>query len=107
MILAEPDATERFRFSGFLPSADFLAQLKMGLGKAAFSRGQYSDAERIFRALADEYPKAESAPEAVYWAGVSAYKADGNPSHLRETGIALRDKYPQSDWAKKGSVWVS
>ena len=27
LIIAEPDGTERYRFSGFLPADDFLAQL--------------------------------------------------------------------------------
>ncbi len=105
-IVAEPDGTERYRFEGFLPIDDFLAKLQIGLAKAAFSRGQFAEAENAFRALASKYPLGETAPEAVYWAGVSAYKATGSGEALQKTGLELHAKYPQSDWAKKGSVWI-
>ena len=106
LIVAEADGTERYRFSGYLPVDDFLAQLELGLAKAAFSCGQFQEAQRGFEALATKHPKSEAAAEAVYWSGVSAYKATGKPDPLKQAGTTLRDKYPQSDWAKKGSVWL-
>ncbi len=106
VIVAEADGTERHRYVGFLPEDDFLAQLELGMAKTAFSRGQYSDAQRAFQALAERYPKSEAAPEAVYWTAVSGYKATGKAEFLKDGGARLRDQYPQSDWAKKGSVWV-
>ncbi len=56
--------------------------------------------------MVKRYPKADASPEAVYWAGVSAYKATGSPDPLQQTGKRLRDKYPQSEWTKKASVWL-
>ncbi len=106
LILMEPDGSERYRFSGYLPPDDFLAQLMLGCAKAAFSRGQMAEAEQLFEAVVREFPASEAAPEAVYWAGVSQYKATGKPDPLRRAGQRLREKYPQSVWAKKGSVWV-
>ncbi len=107
VIVAEADGTERHRYVGYLPADDFLAQLELGLAKAAFSRGQFDAAQRAFRELVSRYPKTEAAPEAVYWSAVSAYKASGKPEFLKQGGAELQQKYPQSDWAKKGSVWVS
>ena len=107
VIVAESDGTERYRFVGYLPAEDFLAQLHLGTAKAAFSRGQLEDARSSFRALAERYPQTEAAPEAIYWSAVSAAKATGKPEFLQQAGAELREKYPQSDWAKKGSVWVS
>jgi TolA-binding protein len=106
-IVAEADGTERHRYVGYLPAEDFLAQLELGLAKAAFSRGQFDAAQRSFRDLASRYARTEAAPEAVYWSAVSAYKASGKPEFLKQGGAELREKYPRSDWAKKGSVWVS
>lgn len=48
LIAAEADGTGRHRYVGFLLADDFLAQLELGLAKAAFSRGGYSDAQRAF-----------------------------------------------------------
>jgi TolA-binding protein len=107
MIVAESDGTERYRFEGYMPAEDYLAHLQLGLAKAAFSRGQFGDAARAFRAVVDRYPKSEVAPEAVYWAAASAYKSSGKPEALAQGGTELREKYPQSLWAKRGSVWVA
>lgn len=107
MILAEPDGTERYRFSGFLPTDDFLAELQLGLGRAAFSRGQFKDAETDFNAVVHDHAQSVAVPEAIYWRGVSAYKATNNPEPLKRAGETLREKYPASEWAKKSSVWLS
>ncbi len=106
MIISEADGTERHRFVGFLPADDFLAQLQLGLAKAAFSRGQFEPARRAFEAVVEQYPQSDAAPEGIYWAGVSSYKATGKPEFLKQAGAKLKEKYPQSEWAKKGSVWV-
>lgn len=107
IILAEPDGRERYRFVGYLPAEDFLAQLQLGRAKAAFSRAQYEDAGHHFAAVVSRFPESEAAPEALYWSAVSAYKATSNPAFLKQGGEELRAKYPRSDWARKGSVWVS
>jgi len=79
----------------------------LGLGKAAFSRGQFEEAKRDFEAVAKDYPQSAAAPEAIYWAGVSAYKQSGKPDPLKQAGEELRKKYPASEWAKKSSVWLN
>lgn len=45
------------------------------------------------------------APEALYWAGVSKYKASGDPGALARTAEAFRTRFTDSPWAKKASVW--
>jgi hypothetical protein len=45
------------------------------------------------------------AAEALYWAGVSKYKATNDPSPLRQADRELKERYPESSWAKKASVW--
>jgi hypothetical protein len=107
LILAEADGAERHRVVGFLPADDFLAQLHLGLAKAAFSLGQFGEAKAAFEMVATRHPQTDAAPEAVYWTAVSGYKASGDPEFLKKGGAELRDRWPQSEWAKKGSVWVS
>lgn len=104
-IIAEPDGTERYRFEGYMPAGDFLSQLQLGLAKAAFSRNDFSQAEQRFRGVAAEHPQSDAAPEAIYWATVSAYKASGKPEALGRGAAELAEKYPESTWTKKGSVW--
>jgi Tetratricopeptide repeat/Thioredoxin-like domain len=105
LLIIDPDGTERHRIEGFLPAEDLLSQLTLGLGHSAFARGQWQEAERRFREVVDRYPQSEAAPEALYWAGVSRYKAKGDASALGETGRAFTTRYQDSSWAKKASVW--
>ena len=101
----DPEGKELHRIEGFLETDDFLAQLKLGVGRAAFKRGGWQDAQRHFDDVVKNHSNAEAAPEARYWAGVSRYKASGNPTALGDTEAALRARYPDSTWAKKASIW--
>jgi tetratricopeptide (TPR) repeat protein len=101
------DATgqERHRIEGFLPVDDYLAQLALGLGHSAFARGDFHEAERRYREIVERYPSTDAAPEALYWAGVARYKATGDAAALRDTAGQFRQRYQESSWAKKASVW--
>ena len=107
LIVLDPEGKERYRFEGFLPPDDFLAQLETGLARSAFEHGQFQQAERRYRDVAQKYPKSEAAPEALYWAGVSKYKATNDPAPLGQAARELKAQYPESSWAKKASVWGS
>lgn len=91
---------------GFFGADDFLAQLELGLAKKDFQKQNYSEAEKRFRSIYEKYPSSGAAPEAMYWAGVSAYKATNKPENLAQTGKLLKEKYPDSEWARKASVWL-
>jgi TolA-binding protein len=106
MIVAEPDGTERYRFEGYLPPEDFMAQFALGLAKAAFARGDWVQAERGFGTVLDRHAQSEATPEALYWAGVSRYKATNDGAALHDTARAFQERYRDSSWAKKASVWA-
>jgi len=107
IIIADSTGTERYRFEGYLPAEDFLAQLELGLAKTAFANNRFDEAERWFRDVVARYPDSDTAPEALYWAGVSKYKASNDPARLKETAKAFQSQYPESSWAKKASVWAA
>ncbi len=105
LVLFDPQGNEVYRFEGFLPPEDFLAQLELGRAKAAFKRGDFAGAESMFREIVDRYPNTTAAADALYWAGVSRYKATGNAQALKNTAAQFKMRYQDSDWAKKASVW--
>ena len=105
IIFLDPDGVERHRIEGFLPNDDFLAQLMVGLGQLAFRRGDFAAAERWFQRVVDTLPKTDAAAEGQYWAGVSRYKGSGDPAALGATAKAFSERYQDSLWAKKASVW--
>lgn len=106
ILLLDPTGTERHRIEGFLPADDFMAQLGLGLGRVEFSAGDFAEAERQLREVVARHPDSDAAPEALYWAGVAKYKATNDAAALQETGEAFRQRYQDSAWAKKSSVWV-
>ena len=106
ILIIDPAGEERHRVEGFLPADDLLAQLTLGLAHSAFARGQFADAERWYREVVEKYPNSEAAPEALYWAGVSHYKATDDASALAETAAHFKNRYESASWAKKASVWA-
>jgi tetratricopeptide (TPR) repeat protein len=105
-LLLEPDGTERHRIEGFLPTEDFLARLTLGLGKAAFARQDWQAAEQHFHEVVQKYPNTSAAPEALYWAGVARYKRTGDAEALAETAREFTERYTDSEWAKRTSIWL-
>jgi hypothetical protein len=107
VLIVDASGAERYRTEGFLPVEDFLSQLTVGLGHAAFAAGDFAAAERYFRDTLAKYANSEAAPEAQYWAGVARYKASGDAAALGATAKAFDERYQSSSWAKKASVWKS
>ena len=105
ILLLDPDAVEQHRIEGFLPADDLLGQLMLGRAKLAFQQQQWDEAARRFRDIVEKLPHTDAAPEALYWAGVTRYKATGDPASLKATGRAFTTRYQDSTWAKKASVW--
>ena len=78
ILVVDPGGKNATELKGFFPQRTFLAQLTIGLAKSAFGNGRFADAEKQFQAVVEKYPNSEAAPEAMYWAGVSRYKASNN-----------------------------
>jgi hypothetical protein len=107
ILVVDSSGQERHRIEGFLPTEDFLGQLGLGRGHSAFVRGDYGEAVRQFREVLDKHAHSDVAPEAMYWHGVARYKASGDAGALGDTHRELDQRYPESSWAKKASVWAS
>ena len=105
VLLVDSDGKELYRIEGFLPAEDFLTQLQLGYGHVQFTRGHFQDAERQFRDVCEASPNSEAAAEATYWAGVARYKATNDGAALKATAQAFKDRYQNSIWAKKASIW--
>ena len=101
----DSDGKERWRIEGYLPKDEFRAQLEMGLARIAFMHKQWADAEQRYAGIIERYLDTAAAPEAVYWMGVSQYKRTNDHTVLGRVAEQLNQKYPESAWAKKASVW--
>ena len=79
--------------------------LELGLARVAFMSKNWADAESKYAAVLEKYPRSKSAPEALYWKGVSHYKATNDHTVLGELPGQFREKYPDSNWALKTIAW--
>jgi len=104
-LVIDPSGEVRHRIEGFLPAHDFIGQLALGLAHSAFVRGDYAEAERRFREVERRHEGTDAGAEAQYWSGVSRYKQTNDPADLAEIGRRFRERYSDSVWAKKASVW--
>ena len=105
MIILDSKGEERFRLEGYLPKDEFRAQLELGLARVAFMNKDWADAGRRYAAVVDRYPDSKAAPEALYWKGVSHYKASNDHTILGELPRMFKEKYPDSTWALKTIAW--
>ena len=105
VLILDSDGVERSRLEGYLPQEEFRAHLEMGLARVAFTHKRWADAERMYARVVEQYPDTKVAPEAVYWRGVSHYKATNDHTVLGELPGQFKEKYPDSAWALKASVW--
>jgi TolA-binding protein len=88
-----------------LPKDEFRAQLEMGLARIAFQSKDFAGAEEKYAAVVDHYPNSKAAPEALYWKGVSHYKATNDHTILGELPGQFDQQYPDSVWALKTDAW--
>jgi len=105
VLVMDSDGVERLRIEGYLPKEEFRAHLEMGLARVAFMHKRWAEAERRYTEVLERYPDSTPAPEALYWKGVSHYKATNDHTVLGELPRQLREKYPESVWALKASPW--
>jgi hypothetical protein len=105
VLILDPDGHECWRIEGYLPKDEFRAQLLMGLARIAVIEKRWADAEKLYGQVVDQFPNTTTAAEALYWRNVSQYSQSHQPQPLQSVASELRQKYPDSVWAKKASVW--
>lgn len=89
------------RSIGYLPAADFLGELMLARAQVALLHGQYDQAATLSRAAATDLPDTGAAPEALFWAGIAAFRHSGDKADLLRTWTELQQRYPGSTWAQR------
>ncbi len=105
VLILDSNGIERARNEGYLPNSEFRARLETGLARIVFMHKQWAEAERRYAEVAERYPNTSAAPQAIYWRGVSRYKATSDHSALSEVAVELKEKYQGSVWTLKASIW--
>ena len=103
LMLLNPEGKVYTEWNGYLPPALYLAQLLLGLGKAALKQDRFDEAVGYFDQVGANHPGTDAAAEALYWAAVSRYKGSHEGSDLIGGWERLRGNYPESIWRTKQS----
>lgn len=106
VLLLDSEGKERVRLEGYLNKSDFNAWLQAGLGRLAFMRKRWDEAERWYDQVLQSAPDSPSAPEAMYWRSVSHYKGTNDHTILGQVAKDLPQRYPGSVWAEKTLPWL-
>jgi TolA-binding protein len=80
--------------------------LELGLARIAFMKKDWAGAEQKYTEVLERYPNSSAAPEALYWKGVSHYKATNDHTVLGELPDQFKEQYPDSIWALKTAAWM-
>lgn len=102
-LVLDTEGREHYRFVGYLPPKDFIANLEFAKGKVFFDRNRLGMAIDIFQDVVDSFGESERAAESAYFLGVSRYKKSHDVEELKSGWRIIVDKYPKSEWAKKVS----
>ena len=89
-----------YRATGFHPPEMFEHLLDFARGRIDFDLGRYDEAARFLSAVAEDKDSSPLQAEALFWLGVSRYKA-GDKEALSKTWSMILDRHPNSLWAPK------
>lgn len=106
VLVMGPDEREGRRVEGYLPADELLGQLGLGLGFLAVERKDWPTARTEFEHVVEQLPDTSAAPEAMYWAGVAKYNGSHDATALKELGREFKERYTDTAWAKRASIWT-
>jgi hypothetical protein len=101
-----PKGIEKFRIEGYVPREEFRALLEMGIARVAFTSKRWDEAIKWYTHIAEEHGNSAVGAEATYWRGVCQYSSTHDATPLREVAAELKQKFPDSLWTSKASVWA-
>lgn len=105
-VIIDEEGVELEKWVGYLPKKDLMSQIILSKGLAALHLNRLVEAKSDFNELIEEFPDSELVPEAEYYLGITGFKETGDEFRLGEALRMLVDKYPDSQWTKRCSIWT-
>ena len=101
LVTLDSEGKEHHRTVGFLSPGELIPSLLLGIAKSYFEMDRFEEALQNIDKLLAEYPKSDSAPEAIYLLGVCRYKSTKDPKPLKAAYEQLQAEHPASEWTKR------
>ena len=101
LIVLDTNGKEHYRIVGFTTAEELIPALLMGIAKTYFELDQLDQAILNMDKIISEHHQSDQALEATYLRGVSGYKSTQDRSHLKQAYEELRNRYQQTERAKR------
>jgi thioredoxin-related protein len=101
LLALDVDGKPRYHTVGFMPPDELIAHLALIGAMANFDGGKFGDAITRLRAIVQKHPQSSAAAQAIFYEGVAGYKKSHDAKKLKQAYLELKEKYPESLWAKK------
>ncbi|MBW1758949.1 MAG: tetratricopeptide repeat protein [Deltaproteobacteria bacterium] len=101
LITLDVQGKEHHRAVGFFEPKELVPSMLLGIAKVFFDTDRFDDALMNLERLLKDYPKSNSAPEAIYLKGISLYKKTEDPEPLKKAYEKLQADYSDSEWTKR------
>jgi hypothetical protein len=101
LVLLDGKGTEHHRITGFQAPEDFLAGMHLGFAKIEYDRGDFGKAVEFLDGLLALYPGSGPSPEAIYVRGLSLYRQENDPVHMKKAYEQLKSRFPGSEWTRR------
>ena len=100
IIIFDHRAVAHYQAPGYLPPAEFLQLLRIGLARAQIAWSRFDEAAAQLGAVADA-PGSPLAAEALYWQGVAWYLQSRRRAPMMRAWNRLLREHPGSLWAAR------
>jgi hypothetical protein len=90
-----------YRWNGFLPPAEFVAQLLMAAGYSRLALRDPDASVALLEELLRRFPTSAVAAEAMYYLAVARFKVSKDRGDLEDGFDLLRRRHPNSIWREK------
>lgn len=107
LLVLDPEGRAHRRDVGFLPPEEFTPFLLLGCAGVYFDGDKFDHAAPLLETLLRLHAGSAHAPEARYLLGMTAYKSDGDASHLRLAFEDLARRWPRSLWTAKARPYAA
>ncbi len=101
--ILDADGYELYRWNGYLPPGEYVAQLLAGRAHALLRSGDDAAAAEAYADVLRRFPTSFVAAEAGYFVAVAKYRGSGEAPDLIDNWQQLQRRYPDSVWRTKQS----
>lgn len=101
--ILDSEGVELYRWNGYLPPSEFVAQLLAGRAHALLRSSDDAAAATAYEDVLRRFPTSFVAAEASYFSAVAAYRGSGEAPDLIDNWQQLQRRHPGSAWRTKQS----